>query len=63
MTLKCRKCGSEDVRREISFMANPNDTDKEVSEMIALSDWQWDDFEWCADCQDETILDEIEESA
>jgi hypothetical protein len=44
-------------------MGNPNDTRKEVSEMISESQWEWDDFEWCADCQDSTILDEIEESA
>jgi hypothetical protein len=40
-------------------MANPNDTDNSISKEFAHANWQWDDFEWCADCEDQTILEEI----
>lgn len=62
MIYKCNKCGSEDVRRQVSFLLNPNDTDSDIGETMALSNWAWDDFEWCADCQDATILEEAEEN-
>lgn len=63
MQHKCSKCGSLDVRRQISFLVDPNNTDYAISEMIAFSNWEWDDFAWCADCQDKTILEEISEES
>lgn len=63
MQYKCSKCGSLDVRRQISIMANPNDTDKSISKEFAHANWEWDDFEWCADCEDKTILEEISEES
>ncbi len=60
MIFKCEKCGSEDVRRQVSLLLNPNDTEEDLGQQMAQSGWNWDDFSYCLECEDETFLVDAE---
>ena len=56
MKTVCKKCGSDDIQQQATIFINPNDIEKGV-------DWDsviWDDFYWCAECEDECEAKEIE---
>lgn len=60
MKYKCSRCGSIRVLRELSFMADPNDNWEDIMTK-ASSSIEWNDFDWCLECDDSTILEEDKE--
>lgn len=50
MKYRCTRCGGENLKREISFMVNPNTY---TGEILDMNDAQWEDYFYCDDCEDE----------
>ena len=49
--MKCNKCGSKDIRQQISLLVDPNDD--ECIALLEASDFVWDDYFYCMECVDE----------
>lgn len=54
----CARCGSDDIKQEVSFMVNPNTYNGEILDM---NDAYWEDFFHCNVCEDECPVDEHED--
>ncbi len=45
----CDRCGSDDIRQEISFMINPNTYNGSI---LDVNHGVWEDYYFCEVCQD-----------
>jgi len=52
----CSDCKGKNITQQISAMVDANADELKVLE--DLSDFNWDDFFWCADCEDEAHVTE-----
>jgi len=58
----CNVCGSEDIEQEASIMLDPNKEWPEkagVYEFFRHTDFTWQDYYWCKECEDETTIHEV----
>jgi len=56
---RCAKCSGKDIKQELTFMVNPNTYD----EILDINNAWWEeDFYWCEDCNQEVIVEEIDDS-
>jgi hypothetical protein len=53
----CARCGSEDIRQQVSVMLDPNDPPV----LVDLSSVYWDDYFYCESCEDGVQVIEHEE--
>ena len=53
----CQTCGGDNIHQQASIIVEIN---KEII-VPNLSDFEWDDYYYCTDCEDECLIDEIAE--
>jgi len=53
ITYKCAKCGSHNIRQELSFFVNPNTFS--MNDILDPNDGIWEDYFQCQDCESEEI--------
>jgi hypothetical protein len=55
----CNKCGSTDVLHEYAIMLDPNDKSLDKDKFIPFADLNYNGFDYCTNCQDNTDTMEL----
>lgn len=50
----CKACSGSNITQQITFMVDPNNVPKQI---YLDGNEIWDDWYWCADCEDDCKVD------